>query len=140
MAYTGMPTEHSRGLHCHDIYVYVNRALKGLTDYVNYRPRVTGSAWGVHHSWLSPKIALWLAKLFLGCSLAKFSMLHQKILVSFYFHTPGSLTFLTPYAPCSLAFSNPFSRLPKKPHTKPELQPCQCGIWDYIQFSIWDGG
>ena len=30
MAYTGMPTEHSRGLHCHDIYVYVNRALKGL--------------------------------------------------------------------------------------------------------------
>ncbi len=32
MAYMGMPTEHSRGLHCHDIYVYVNRALKGVKD------------------------------------------------------------------------------------------------------------
>ena len=30
MAYTGMQTEHSRGVHSHDIYVYVNRALKGL--------------------------------------------------------------------------------------------------------------
>ncbi len=46
MAYTGMPTEHSRGLHCHGIYVYVNRALKGLNWRSTFSYLVTGGCRG----------------------------------------------------------------------------------------------